>query len=140
MTDLFGAASMDSFSTHFIANSMSESIGFEINVRNEAEKSSIYCSGGSEHKCTVQYRFRYTPLLFDVSPSNVHLDQQLSLHVNPLGANNWNVVKSDADPVDFIKFSGTRTDSEGLFDNTKRLTHYTVGELPTRAGDQHTGD
>ena len=38
LTDLFGAASMDSFSTHFIANSESESIGFEVHVRNEAEK------------------------------------------------------------------------------------------------------
>ena len=41
----------------------------------------------------------------------------------------------DADPVDFIKLGGTRNDFEGLFDNEKRLTAYTVSVLPTLSGD-----
>lgn len=48
-------------------------------------------------------------------------------------------MKSDADPVDFIKFSGTRNDFEGKFDNNKRLSNYRVGDLPSRSGDQHPG-
>ena len=46
-----------------------------------------------------------------------------------------NVMRDDADPVDFIKFDGTRTDSEDLFDNEWRLSAYTVSPLPTRSGD-----
>ena len=57
-----------------------------------------------------------------------------------MGANYASVIKDDADPVDFIKFSGTRTDSEGLFDNEKRLSSFTVSDLPTRSGDQHPGN
>ena len=52
-----------------------------------------------------------------------------------MAANYNSVMKDDADPVDFIKFSGTRTDSEDLFDNERRLTGYTVSNLPTRSGD-----
>ena len=54
-------------------------------------------------------------------------------------ANNGNVISDEYDPVVFIKFSGTRTDSEGLIDYETRLSDYTVGSLKTRAGDQHVG-
>lgn len=57
-----------------------------------------------------------------------------------MATNAENIIHDDADPVDFIKFSGTRTDSEGLFNNTVRLDYFTVGELGTRSGDQHPGD
>lgn len=49
-------------------------------------------------------------------------------------------MKDDADPVDFIKFSGTRNDFEGKFDAGKRLSSYTIDDLPSRAGDQHPGN
>ena len=57
-----------------------------------------------------------------------------------MATNAENIIKDDADPVDFIKFSGTRTDSEGLFNNTVRMSYFTVGDLATRSGDQHPGD
>ena len=82
---------------------------------------------------------RYTPHLHDVSPSNVYLDQQLSILLNPMAANENTCIQSDYDPVDFIKFSGTRCDAEGLYDYETRLTAYEVGHLKTRAGDQHPG-
>ena len=44
-------------------------------------------------------------------------------------------MKDDADPVDFIKFSGTRNDFEGKFDSSKRLSSYSVDELPSKSGD-----
>ena len=131
---------MESFNQHYISNDEQEGISFTLKIQNDADDSVIECVEGQEAKCKVQYRFRYTPLLFDISPSNVYHDQQLSLRINPLGSNYDSVMKDDADPVDFIKFSGTRTDSEGLFDNEKRLASYTVGDLPTRSGDQHPGD
>lgn len=49
--------------------------------------------------------------------------------MNAQAANHASVVKSDADPVDFIKLDGTRTDSEGLFDAGTRLSQYTLGVL-----------
>jgi len=55
--------------------------------------------------------------------------------VNAMAANQDNVMRLDADPVDFIKFSGTRNDFEDLFDNKKRLASYRVDVLPSRAGD-----
>ena len=111
-----------------------------MHVYNEADKTTISCPESNEAKCRIQYRFRYTPLLHDVSPSNVYLDQQLSLRINPMASHYSTVIKSDADPVDFIKFSGTRCDSEDLFDNSWRMSSFTVGDLPTRSGDQHPGD
>ena len=49
-------------------------------------------------------------------------------------------MKDDADPVDFIKFGGTRNDFEGKFDSGTRLSSYTVDDLPSRSGDQHPGN
>ena len=60
--------------------------------------------------------------------------------VNAMAANQDNVMRLDADPVDFIKFSGTRNDFEDLFDNKKRLAYYRVDVLPSRAGDQPPGN
>ena len=59
--------------------------------------------------------------------------------INAMAANQDNVMRLDADPVDFIKFSGTRNDFEDLFDNKKRLANYRVDVLPSRAGDQPPG-
>ena len=72
LIDLFGASSMDSFNQHFIGNNENESIGFTLKVENSADSETVECLDAS--KCGVQYRFRYTPLLFDVSPSNVYHD------------------------------------------------------------------
>jgi len=52
-----------------------------------------------------------------------------------MGAHHDTVIKEDADPVDFIKLSGTRCLSEDLFDNTWRMSSFTVGNLPALAGD-----
>ena len=49
-------------------------------------------------------------------------------------------MKDGADPVDFIKFGGTRNDFEDKFDSSKRLRSYSVDDLPSRSGDQHPGN
>ena len=56
-----------------------------------------------------------------------------------MAANNKATISTEYDPVVHIKFDGTRTDSEGLFDYETRLSDYTVGTLKTKAGDQHPG-
>jgi hypothetical protein len=33
--------------------------------------------------CRLRYRKRYTPMLHDISPSNVYLDQNLDFYINP---------------------------------------------------------
>jgi len=48
-------------------------------------------------------------------------------------------VHAEADPVDFIKFSGTRTDFEEFFDSTRRLASNRIDTLFTRSGDQAPG-
>jgi len=50
-------------------------------------------------------------------------------------AHDSGVIHPEADPVDFIKFSGTRTDFEELFDSSKRLNSYRVDYLESRSGD-----
>lgn len=57
-----------------------------------------------------------------------------------MAANNDNVMRADAEPVDFIKLSGTRTDSEDFFVSGDRLSSYTVSNLKSRSGDQAPGD
>ena len=47
---------------------------------------------------------------------------------------------NDMDPVQFIKFSGTRTDSEGLIDYETGMSSYSVSSLKTLAGDQKPGN
>lgn len=44
-------------------------------------------------------------------------------------------MRDDADPVDFIKLSGTRNDFEGFFDAGTRLSNYRVGSLAASSGD-----
>lgn len=65
---------MDSFSNHFITNAETEPISFELKILNTADSTTVECPSGSGYKCKVQYRFRYTPHLFDISPNNVYLD------------------------------------------------------------------
>ena len=140
LPELFGQPSYDSFNSHFIGNNEDEGINFELKVQNTADSTVVECNNGSEHKCKVNYRLRYTPLLQDILPSNVYHDQQLTLMINPMGTQYSTVIKEDAEPVDFIKFSGTRCDSEDLFNNEKRLSSFTVDDLPTRSGDQKPGN
>ena len=137
ITDVLGGVPMEVFNTHFLSNE-SENIEFLLKIANQAEATNSACPETSEHDCMVRYSMRYTPHLHDVSPSNVYLDQQLSLLLNPMGA--MDAISDDMDPVVHIKFSGTRTDSEGLFDNEKRLSGYQVGHLKTKSGDQHPGN
>ena len=136
--DVLGVRGYEAFSTHYIANN-DEYIDFTVSVDNTADATTSICPEGRESRCTVQYSLRYTPLLVDVSPNDVYLDQQLSLLINPQAANSGNAITSDYDPVQFIKMSGTRTDSEGYIDYQTRLSDYSVGSLPTLAGDQHPG-
>ena len=63
-------------------------------------------------------------MLHDISPSNVFLDQNLDFYMNPQAANYDRVMRSDADPVDWIKFDGTRNNFEGLFDSDWRMSGY----------------
>ena len=72
LPDLFKTDSMESFNQHFIANNEDETIGFELKIQNDADSTVVECVGGSESKCKVQYLFRYTPLLIDISPNNVY--------------------------------------------------------------------
>ena len=111
---------MEKFANHYAANNNDEAIRFVVKVHNDADSAIIPCPG-SMLNCRIRYRKRYTPMLHDISPSNVYLNQRIDLMINAMAANNENIVKSDADPVDFIKFSGTRNDFEDLFDNKKRL-------------------
>ena len=79
-------------------------------------------------------------MLHDISPSNVYLDQNLDFLMNPQAAQYSHVIKDDADPVDWIKFNGTRNNFEGLFDSEWRMSGYRVTHLPTYSGDQHIGN
>ena len=73
ITDVLGGIPMESFNTHFIAND-AEEIEFEIHIDNTADASTSSCEEDHEGPCLVQYSMRYTPLLHDISPSNVYLD------------------------------------------------------------------
>jgi hypothetical protein len=138
ITEILGGVPMETFSTHFLANE-SEDIEFLIRLSNKADATDGSCPEGTEEMCTVRYSMRYTPLLQDISPSNVFFDQQLTVLLNPQAANeNW-AIESDYDPVVHIKLSGTRADAEGLYDYQTRLESYRLGHLKTRAGDQHPG-
>lgn len=87
-----------------------------------AESTIMSCESSS--KCDVTYRLRYTPLLQDISPSNVYWDQDLTIWVNAMATQKSSVIHPEADPVDFIKLSGTRCDSEDYFNSTTRLSEY----------------
>ena len=130
---------MEMRANHYIAGNNDEALGFIVKVHNHADTAIIPCPG-SMANCRINYRKRYTPMLHDVSPSNVYLDQRIDLMINAMAANQDNVMKPDGDPVDFIKFSGTRNDFEELWDNTKRLQAYKVDVLASRSGDQPPGN
>jgi hypothetical protein len=82
ITDVLGGVPMETFSTHYLANE-SENIEFLIHVDNTAEATTSSCDEKDEGSCKMRYSMRYTPLLHDISPSNVYLDQQISILVNP---------------------------------------------------------
>ena len=82
ITDILGGVPMETFNTHYVANA-AEHIEFRLSVDNTADATTSGCPEDWEHKCVVGYSMRYTPLLHDISPSNVYLDQQLSLYINP---------------------------------------------------------
>jgi len=74
ITDVLGGVPMETFNTHYLANS-AEEIEFSILVDNTADATTSACDEDWEGKCLVQYSLRYTPLLHDISPSNVYFDQ-----------------------------------------------------------------
>ena len=81
ITDILGGVPMEAFNTHYVANS-DENIEFQVRLSNTADATDGACPEGTEEKCTMRYSMRYTPLLHDVSPSNVYLDQKLSVLLN----------------------------------------------------------
>jgi len=48
-----------------------------------AEDSYELSCGGDINNCRVTYSRDYTPLLYDVTPSNVYFGQYVQFHVNP---------------------------------------------------------
>ena len=74
ITDILGGVPMETFSTHYLANA-SENIEFIVHVDNTAEATTSSCLETDETVCKVRYSMRYTPLLHDISPSNVFFDQ-----------------------------------------------------------------
>ena len=73
ITDIVGGAPMETFNTHYIANG-SEHIEFRLSVDNTADATTSACPEDWENRCNVGYSLRYTPLLHDISPSNVYFD------------------------------------------------------------------
>ena len=73
ITDIVGGLPMEAFNTHYLANS-NENIEFSIAVDNTADASTSACHENWEAKCEVKYSMRYTPMLHDVSPSNIFFD------------------------------------------------------------------
>jgi len=138
ISELFRGAPISAIATHYIANK-SEDLQFRVKVANTAEATDSSCPEEWEHKCEVYYNLRYTPMLHDVSPSNVYWDQEINFVLNAMLANNKNTISADMDPVVHIKIDGTRCDSEGFIDYQTRLPEYFIGGLKTRAGDQHPG-
>ena len=104
-----------------------------------ADGAIVSCDEKALTPCTMNYSMRYTPLLHDVSPSNVYFEQLVSFILNPQATNDNNVIGADYDPVVFIKLSGTRADAEGYYDSSVRLANYRLGTLKSKAGDQKPG-
>ena len=73
ITDIVGGAPIETFNTHWIAD-QSEKIKFRLSVDNTADATTSACPEDWEDKCNVEYSMRYTPLLHDISPSNVFFD------------------------------------------------------------------
>ena len=74
ITDILGGVPMETFSTHYLANA-SENLEFLVHIDNTAEATTSSCEDSHEKMCRVRYSMRYTPMLHDISPSNVYLDQ-----------------------------------------------------------------
>lgn len=86
ITDVLGGVPIETFNTHYIANS-DENIIFELKTSNQAEATNSACPDEWKGKCYVNYSLRYTPLLHDVTPSNVFWDQKISLLINAMATN-----------------------------------------------------
>lgn len=86
ITEILGGVPIEAFNNHFVANA-DENIEFIVRLSNTADATDGSCPEEIEEKCMVRFSMRYTPLLHDVSPSNVYLDQQLSVLINPQAAN-----------------------------------------------------
>jgi len=48
-----------------------------------ADGAIVSCDEKALTPCTMSYSMRYTPLLHDVSPSNVYFEQLVSFILNP---------------------------------------------------------
>ncbi len=112
---------MDTFNSNYLQNNGDELMRYQVKVQNDADNTLVPCRTGQTDKCKINYSKRYTPMLQDISPSNLYFDQEVTLYLNAMATNDEAVIKAGADPVDFIKFDKTRTDFEGLFDSGKRL-------------------
>ena len=130
LPDLYGVP-MEAFANHFTTNKGDDRLRFDVIVRNKPDEALIPCSESHPSKCRINFSKAYTPMLHDISPNEVYAEQELTFTINAMGANNPEAITADADPVDFIKFSGTRNDFEELFDSSKRLKNWRIDWLLT---------
>jgi hypothetical protein len=66
------------FAAHYaLSGTQDETIGHFVQVLETDSRRQLVCS--RTWKCRINYSYRYTPQLFDITPSNVYLDQQITL-------------------------------------------------------------
>ena len=73
ITEILGGVPIEAINNHFVANA-DENLEFLVRISNTADATDGSCPEDWEHKCKARFSMRYTPLLHDVSPSNVYLD------------------------------------------------------------------
>lgn len=73
---------MTAFAGHYNTYG-TEKVEFLTQIENTADASTSACDENNERPCTLQYSLRYTPLIHDIIPSNVYLDQNMTFMINP---------------------------------------------------------
>jgi hypothetical protein len=107
----------------YIDETTPNTLRFVLKVRNQENGWDVECASVSN--CMYGYSRDYTPILYDVTPSNVAEGQEMWFHMNARGAHTDTITPASAAPYRSIHMGQYLMDTEDIIEDADRLSAWT---------------
>lgn len=121
-------------------NGLSGPLGFgaelEFTLQVDNAEQSEYVTCVNNNNCALKYYRDYTPMLIDVTPSQVFAGQTMQFHVNARYAHQEEALPEGDPQVREMRIGGYLVDGSELNDDDERLPTFSHGTLSGVVGEQ----
>jgi hypothetical protein len=95
---------------------------FDVTLTNAEDSFDVACA--TQNNCRMMYQRDYTPLLVDMTPSNVYYGQYVQYHVNPKFAHTKSATPTGDPQVKAMRIGNYLVDTNSTLDDGDRLDQF----------------